>query len=411
MLIELFGGNNMKVLQINSVCGIRSTGRIATDIHDILIEQGHKSYIAYGRDLPKNCNTSIRIGTKIDYYTHVALTRIFDKHGFGSKKSTKEFINKIEELNPDIIHLHNIHGYYINIEMLFEYLKKANKPVIWTLHDCWAFTGHCAYFDYAGCAKWKIGCYNCTQKNSYPSSLFLDNSKNNYIRKKEIFSGVNNMTIITPSKWLAGLVKESFLRGYPVKVINNGIDLEVFKPTESNFRKKYNLDNKFLILGVASRWGKRKGGEYFIKLSNKLEYNEVIVLVGLTEKQKEKLPKSILGIARTNNIKELAGIYSAADVFMNPTLEDNFPTTNLEALACGTPVITFNTGGSVECIDKSCGFIVEKANLRQLINAIALIKEKGKAKYSSQSIYRAKKLYDKREKFNEYIQVFKSNLK
>src|SRR5690554_6445846 len=143
----------MKVLQVNSVCGIGSTGRIATDINNILIEQGHESYIAYGRDLPKNCENAIRIGTKIDNYTHVAKTRLLDKHGFGSIKATKEFINKVIDINPDIIHLHNIHGYYINIEILFDYLKEANKPVVWTLHDCWSFTGHCSNFDYVGCDK------------------------------------------------------------------------------------------------------------------------------------------------------------------------------------------------------------------------------------------------------------------
>jgi putative colanic acid biosynthesis glycosyltransferase len=213
----------MKVLQINSVCGIGSTGRIATDIHDILIEQGHESYIAYGRDLPKNCENAIRIGTKIDNYTHVAKTRLLDKHGFGSIKATKEFINKVIDINPDIIHLHNIHGYYINIEILFDYLKEANKPVVWTFHDCWSFTGHCAYFDYVGCNKWKTGCYSCPEKKAYPSSLIFDNSKNNYINKKEIFTVVKNLTIVTPSQWLANLVQESFLNEYPVKVINNGI--------------------------------------------------------------------------------------------------------------------------------------------------------------------------------------------
>ena len=223
----------MKVLQINSVCGIGSTGRIATDIHHILTEQGHESYIAYGRNLPMNCENTIRIGKKFDNYSHVAFTRIYDKHGFGSIKATKEFIEKIKELNPDIIHLHNIHGYYINIELLFDYLKKANKPVVWTLHDCWAFTGHCAHFDYIQCRKWQTGCEKCPQKTSYPSSYIFDHSKENYKKKKEIFTGVNNLIIVTPSKWLANLAKKSFLGDYPIEVINNGIDLDHFKPIRS----------------------------------------------------------------------------------------------------------------------------------------------------------------------------------
>lgn len=400
----------MKVLQINSVCGIGSTGRIATDIHSILIEQGHESCIAYGRDLPKNCDNSIKIGTKYDNYGHVALTRIFDKHGFGSKKATKNFIREVDKLDPDVIHLHNIHGYYINIVVLFDYLKEAKKPVIWTLHDCWSFTGHCSYFDYVGCNKWKTGCYECPQRQEYPKSVLMDNSKSNFLIKKNIFTGVQNLTIVTPSKWLSGLVKESFLKEYPVKVINNGIDLSVFKPTESNFREKFNLIDSFIILGVANTWGERKGYKYFLELSKNLKVNELIVLVGLTEKQKEKLPQNILGITKTNNVKELAEIYSSADVFVNPTLEDNFPTTNLEALACGTPVITFDTGGSVESVDESCGNVIEKGNLGKLVESIRQIKSKDLLTLETKCQIRAHNLFSKVDKFNEYIKLYKNYL-
>lgn len=395
----------MKVLQINSVCGIGSTGRIATDIHNILIEQGHESYIAYGRDLPKNCDTSIKIGNKLDNYKHAALTRVFGKHGFGSKKATKDFIEKVKEIDPDFIHLHNIHGYYINIEILFDYLKKAGKPVIWTLHDCWSFTGHCAYFDYTGCGKWKTGCNNCPEKNSYPASILLDNSKDNYQKKKEIFTGVNNLTIVTPSKWLAGLVKQSYLKEYPVEVINNGIDLDVFKPTQSNFRKRYNLENKFIILGVASTWDRRKGFKYFIGLSEKIKKDEAIVLVGLSERQKKNLPKNIIGITRTNNVNELAEIYSAADVFVNPTLEEVMGLTNVEALACGTPVITFDTGGSVECIDEKTG-VVGKGNVDDLLVSTGKVKAKTKKLFVEDCILRAKQLYQKEDRFMEYINLY-----
>jgi len=310
----------MKVLQINSVCGMGSTGRIATDIHNSLIDLGHESYIAYGRDLPKNCDDAIRIGTKFDNYINVAKTRLLDEHGFGSKKATKEFINKVKDINPDIIHLHNLHGYYTNIEVLFNYLKEANKPVVWTLHDCWSFTGHCTYFDYVGCDKWKTGCNSCPEKKAYPSSFIFDNSKNNYINKKEIFTRVKNLTIVTPSQWLANLVQESFLNEYPVKVINNGIDLNTFRPNAGDFRKIFNLNGKFIILGVASVWDRRKGLKYFVELADKLSEDEVIVLVGLTEKQIKKIPKNIIGITRTNNVEELVDIYSSADVFVNPTL-------------------------------------------------------------------------------------------
>jgi glycosyltransferase involved in cell wall biosynthesis len=398
------GEELMKVLQINSVCGVGSTGRIATDIHQILKEQGHESFIAYGRGEAKNCDNAIRIGNDVDVYKHVALTRLFDRHGFGSKKATIDFIKKIEELDPDVIHLHNIHGYYINIEVLFSYLKRSNKKIVWTLHDCWAFTGHCAYFDYVGCDKWKTGCYNCPQKNKYPQNIFIDSSGVNYEKKKELFTGIKNMTIVTPSKWLAGLVKESFLKEYEVKVIHNGIDLNVFKPVDgSNFRKKYSIEDKFVILGVANIWDERKGLKYFIELSKMLDENYKIVLVGLNEKQLKNLPENIVGIKRTNNLNELVEIYSAADIFVNPTLEDNFPTVNLEALACGTPVITFNTGGSVECVDESCGVIVNKGDIKELQEKIKTIKIK-----KDYCFIQAKK-FDKKNKFNEYINMYKKD--
>lgn len=396
----------MKILQINSVCGTGSTGRIATDIHNILLEEGHESYIAYGRGEAKNIaeKYTIKIGNKYDMYVHGILTRLFDRHGLASKKATEEFIKKIEKLNPDVIHLHNIHGYYLNYQILFKYLKQSNKKVIWTLHDSWSYTGHCAYYDYVKCKKWKTQCKNCPQKEKYPTTNFIDNSFNNYNLKKESFLGVKDLTIVTPSKWLAEEVKKSFLKDYKIQVINNGIDLENFKPTKSNFREKYKLEDKFIILGVASVWDERKGIKYFYELSKKLETNEKIVLVGLNKNQLKELPKNILGIERTNSVKELAEIYAAANVFVNPTLEDNFPTTNLEAGACGTFGITFNTGGSPECYDTNTGIIVEKENLEQLIEAIRKIKKKG---YSSEEcMERVRRNYSKEEKFMEYLKIY-----
>lgn len=364
----------MKILQINSVCGIGSTGRIATDIHNALIKQGHKSWIAYGRKEPKNCDSAIRIGRDFDVYSHALLTRIFDKHGFGSKKATLEFIQKVKTIEPDIIHLHNIHGYYINIEVLFAFLKEYGKPVVWTLHDCWSFTGHCAHFTFVGCDRWHKGCYDCPQKRIYPSSFFLDNSRDNYQRKKEAFRGVKNMTIVTPSNWLANLVKESFLKEHKVITIPNGIDTDLFKPVESDFKKRMEIEDKYVILGVANVWDKRKGLEYFVELADMLHQDEMIVLVGLNDKQIKQMPDNIIGITRTNNTQELIEIYSAADVFLNPTLEESFGMTNLEAQACGTYTITFDSGGSGETIiDPNYGVAHYKKTtkaLRELLNKI-----------------------------------------
>ena len=245
--------------------------------------------------------------------------------------------------------MHNLHGYYLNVGILFDYLKTCGKKIIWTLHDCWAFTGHCSYFTAAGCEKWKEQCFCCPQKCSYPKSL-IDKSERNFWRKRTVFTGIPNLTIVTPSKWLADLVKESFLKEYDVKVINNGIDLTAFKPTESDFRVKYGLENKKIILGVASVWDERKGLNDFVKLANEIDDDTCIVLVGVNEKQKKNLPSKILCVERTNNVAELAGVYTAADLFFNPTYEDNYPTVNLEAQACGTPVVTYATGGSIESV-------------------------------------------------------------
>ena len=360
----------MKVLEINSVCGIRSTGRICTDIAEVLQENGHKCIVAYGREAApeKYKDISYRIGSDTDVKMHALKARFFDSAGFGSKKATERLIEKIKEYDPDIIHLHNIHGYYLNIDILFNYLAVADKPVVWTLHDCWSFTGHCAHFDYADCKKWICGCNNCPQKHGYPQSLLFDNSKTNWNMKKEIFNRLNNLTIVTPSKWLADLVSNSYLNKYSIKVINNGIDIGTFKYRDSNFKKKYKIEDKRVVLGVASVWDKRKGFEDFLKLAGLLNNNYVIVLVGLNEEQLKRIPKNIIGIKSTDSTQMLAEIYSAADVFFNPTYEDNYPTVNLEAQACKTPVITYNTGGSPESVIKNA--IVEKGNLTDAVKLI-----------------------------------------
>lgn len=360
----------MKVLQINTVCGSGSTGRIATDLYGALVGEGHECCIAYGRgQAPVGYNT-IKIGSDIDVYYHALMNRITDRHGLYSTNATKDFIKKAETYNPDVIHLHNIHGYYINIEILFKYLKKANKPVVWTMHDCWSFTGHCAHFEYIGCDRWLTACHDCPQKSTYPASNLMDNSKDNYLLKKELFTSLGEMTIVTPSKWLSELVKRSFLNKYPVQVINNGIDLNVFKPTDSNFRERYNLQDKFIILGVANVWTERKGLNDFIKLAGLIDNDkQAIVLVGLNNKQFKNIPTNIIGIKRTHSVQELAAIYSAADVFFNPTYEDNYPTVNLESIACGTPVVTYDTGGSGESvIYPTYGFVIKHNDLHNIAN-------------------------------------------
>lgn len=362
----------MRVLQITAFSGWGCTGRIALGIHNTLSEQGHESAIAWGRTntAPANVKT-FRIGNKLDQQVHGLYTRITDKCGFGSKGVTKKFLKQIDEYNPDLIQLHILHGYYINLEVLFNYLKEKKTPVVWTFHDCWAFTGHCPYFDLIGCEKWKTGCYECPQKWHHPTSWLMDNSKWNWKKKKELFTALDNLTIVTPSKWLAGLVKESFLKDCRVEVINNGININNFTPTAGTFRKDYHLEDKKIVLGVSSTWCKSKGIDDFIELSKILPDDYKIVLVGLNKEQLAKLPKQILGIERTDSVRQLAEIYTAADVFVNPTYEDNYPTTNLEALACGTPVVTYKTGGSIEAVKESgVGAIVKQGNVEELCQIV-----------------------------------------
>lgn len=361
----------MKILQINSVCGIGSTGRITTDIHEALKAKGIESHIMYGRGESRACSHAIKISSKMDFFSHALQSRLFDNHGFCSIKATRQAIKILNNIQPDIVHLHNIHGYYINVELLFAYFKQHPKiKVIWTLHDCWPFTGHCAYFDFSGCEKWKTHCFSCPQKSTYPASNGLDSSKKNYQRKKAAFTGVKDLTIVTPSGWLADLVRKSFLKNYPVQVVNNGIDLAIFRPRESHFRRKNQLQDKFLIMGAATAWSPRKGFEDFIALANKLSDHYRLVMVGLPPDKIKTLPKNIIGIYRTDNPVELAEIYSAVDVFFNPTYEDNYPTVNLEAIACGTPVITYNTGGSPESVSGEHGYVVDKADLSSVVRII-----------------------------------------
>lgn len=364
----------MKVLLINAVCGTGSTGKICAELAEKYEKEGCEVKIAYGRHAyvpEKYQKYAVRIGNDLEVKLHAIKTRLTDKHGLGSKKATKEFLRWAEEYSPDLLWLHNIHGYYINYEMLFEWIKKhPEMEVKWTLHDCWAFTGHCCYFDMVKCDKWQTMCKNCPQKFSYPATNVLGNCEDNFKRKQRAFTGVKKITLITPSKWLANLVKKSFLNEYPVEVIYNTIDANIFKPTQSDFRQRFGLENKKIILGVASVWEKRKGLDDFIKLAEMIDENYVIVLVGLNDKQLRDIPSNIIGIKRTNGQKELAEIYTEADVFVNPTYEDNYPTVNLEAKACGTPVITYRTGGSPESVPNEN--VVEVGDINQLAKKIIM---------------------------------------
>jgi len=401
----------MKILQINTSVNTGSTGRITEEIGQNIIENGFKSYIAARKVGPEGSKSHlIEIGNNWDTMMHGLKTRVLDKHALGSKRTTQDLIQKIDKIDPDAIGLHNLHGYYLNIEILFNYLSEKQKPVIWTLFDCWAFTGHCTYFDSIGCERWIEGCYSCPKKNKYPASYFLDHSKQNYAIKKDLFNRLDNLKIVTHSAWLANLVNRSFLNEYPVKIMPSGVNIDIFKPGTDYLPIQVSDIKSKIILGVASVWDERKGLADFKKLAPKLDENYQIVLVGLTEKQILDLPEKIIGIARTENVQELASLYSAADVFVNPTWQDNFPTTNIESLACGTPVITYNTGGSPEAVDENTGFVLEKGDLEGIAQSLSMISESNRNLYRKACRKRAVDLYNKDDRFQDYIELYKEML-
>lgn len=339
----------MKVLIINEICGTGSHGKICAAIAQEYESRGAEVKIAFGREdkVPEKYRKyAVRIGNRADVYKHVLYTRITDKQGFASGKATRAFLEKADKFKPDLLWLHNLHGYYVNIEILFEWIKQHKPVVKWTLHDCWAFTGHCAHFTEARCERWKSGCHHCPQKKEYPASWLCDNSRWNYVQKKKLFTGISDMTLITPSKWLAGLVSESFLAEYPVEVRCNTVDTNIFRPVKSNFRKKYGLECKIIVLGAAAVWNRKKGLNDFYELASMLDETYAIVLVGLTEKQIRRLPKKIIGLKKTDSMSELANIYSAADIFVNPSREESYGMTTAEAARCGTfPIVYQGTAG------------------------------------------------------------------
>lgn len=389
----------MKVLQIN-IFGNLSTGKIAVDIYRTLVSKGHQGVVAFARNSIPDDVPYIKIGSKFGIYCDGVLTRLTDRAGFYSQNATRKLIEEIKRYNPDVIHLHNLHGYYINVKLLFEFLKQYGKPVVWTLHDCWAFTGHCCYYSMANCERWREGCYNCPQKKSYPSSYLWDNSKDNYRKKKEIFTSLPNLHLVTVSKWLENEVKQSFLQDIPCTTIYNGIDTKTFRYTESNFREEKGLTGKFIILGVASTWDTRKGLEDFLKLADLLTDGYRIVIVGVGKKEQQKLKANMIGIERTNNVQELVEIYSAADVFFNASVEETFGLPTVEAIACGTPSIVYDVTALPEAVTSENGVVVEKNNVSLVYEIIKKIKNR-EIEFKMGGTSFSKDYY-----FNKYIELY-----
>ncbi|MCM1060396.1 MAG: glycosyltransferase [Eubacterium sp.] len=396
----------MKIVSIN-LGKYGSTGKIMIGISQIAEQRGHQCYQAYPgapqnypreeKDIRISSFFSKRVSAKLAYYTGY--------NGCFAALHTWIFLKKLDKIKPDLLHFHNLHNSYINLPMLFNYVKKNKIKVIWTLHDCWAMTGQCPHFTVKKCGKWKSGCYDCPQIDIYPAAI-VDRTKFMWKKKKEWFTGVENLTVVTPSEWLAGLAEQSYLKNYPVRVIHNGIDLNVFKPTASGFREKYNLKDNYILLGVSFGWGFRKGLDVFKELADRLDERFKIVLVGTDENTDKQLSDNIVSIHRTNNQRELAEIYTAADLFVNPTREDNYPTVNMESLACGTPIITFRTGGSTEALDVTCGCIVECDDVDALEQKIIEICEN--KLFSQEACLEHAKMFNENDLFAEYVELYEN---
>ncbi|MBD5232664.1 MAG: glycosyltransferase [Bacteroidales bacterium] len=404
-----------KIVQINPVLRTNtSTGRIMQEIGALAEKNGWKNYCAYsrGRDGMMNCTTeTIPVGNRISTALHGLATRLADRHGLASTRATRRFVEQLRDIDPDIVHIHNIHGYFLDYRVLFDYLSHSRAKVIWTVHDCWLFTGHCYYYSYIGCNRWQEECHDCPQHGAFPRSIFVDRSRRNFIDKRRAFTSlpVDRMTIIPVSEWMKDELSSSFLKDYPMQVIHNGIDTDVFSPRRNtSVRKALGIsDDKKIILGLASIWSREKGLDDFIAMSRLLADDEVIVLVGVDSDTARRLPASIRSIERTSDVGQLAELYSEATAFVNPTWQDNYPTVNLEAMSCGTPVVTYRTGGSVESIDGTTGgAIVEQGDVQGLLSAVRQIGSAGRYAFSDACRRFALDNFRKEERYNNYLELY-----
>ena len=395
----------MKVLFVNLVYGTGSTGKIIADIMDLLKKNGNDVKALYGTGEQSHNADAVEVSGKLGYYFHNAASRLTDHAGLYSWAATRKIIREIKAFQPDLIHLHTLHGFYVNYEMLFRFLKEADIPVVWTLHDCWAFTGHCTHFSQAKCTQWQTECQDCKLLRRYPRCYWRGDVRRNFLRKKRAFTGVKNLTITTPSQWLAGQVSHSFLRDYPTTVIPNGIDCRIFRPQSSGLRKKYRLEGKKIVLGIANVWNARKGLPDMLTLADRLGSAYQVVLIGLTERQLPDIPANVLGLLRTANQAELAQWYSAADVFVNPTYEETFGLTTVEAQACGTPAVVYRTDGCPETVAPGNGRLVPQGDMQALEDAVRDITN-GSCRADSQKAAQ----FDKDAVYQDYLGLYENVL-
>lgn len=403
----------MKVLRITTEINRSSIGRTTEQLGKLIIAEGWESYIAWGRADGQSTSYKIKIGNKASVWFHGVLTRLFDLHGYGSYFATKRLVTRIKIIRPDIIHLHDVHGYYINLKVLFAYLKESGIPVVWSHHDCWAFTGHCAFYSTVNCNKWQTECHDCPLSKDYPGSLFVDNSRKNYRLKRELFTSLDKLYNVGVSEWISKELKKSFLKKYPILTICNGIDTDVFRPRqecEKEVRDKYGLGNGRILIGVATAWGERKGLSDYYKLREKLGDEYVIVLVGVPESIQQSLPKGIIGIQRTDSIDELCKLYSASSIVLNLASAESFGKTTPEGLACGVPSIVYNCTASPDLVDEGTGMVVEKSDIPALVKAVNTIMTWDKKNTIQKCRERACELYSIKKNWPMYIELYKQIL-
>lgn len=397
-----------KLLQINPVVRLNtSTGRIMKEIGETAMAAGWESYVAYSRARdgePPHSSRLVPVGNRLDLALHAAATRLFDAHGLASHCGTGELVRRIREIGPDIVHIHNLHGYFLNYPRLAAFLEEYGRPVVWTVHDCWLYTGHCYYYSAAHCGKWRTGCGHCPQKHAFPASWLLDRSVRNWQDKRQAFGGIRNLTIVPVSEWIRGEMAGSFLADKHFQVIRNGIDLQVFRPDAAAKRT-----DKTVILGVATLWHEEKGLADLIALARCLREDEELVLVGrMDEAQRQRIPAGVRLIERTENVEKLAALYASATVFVNPTWQDNYPTVNLEALACGTPVVTYRTGGSVESVTDGTGAVVEQGDVAGMLARVRELAAADRQETAVRCREYALRHFDKENCYRQYIRLYEN---
>lgn len=400
-----------KLLQVNATCNWGSTGHIAEQIATYARTKGWDCYLAHGaRYVNDSAMKTYMVGSRTDNLIHAAKSMLLGQHGLGSKLVTRDLVKNIEQIRPDIIHLHNIHGYYLNFQILFEYLKRSGVPVAWTFHDCWPITGQCTHFVSVGCEKWKEanGCHHCPLLGeSYKT--YVDRSNKNWQLKKEMFTSLDDLTIVTVSHWLEGIVKDSYFKNKRIQTIHNGIDTDVFIPLPDNSYslEKYGLCNTQYIMGVSMDWSDKKGFSDYCKLSSQVPAGVKIVLLGLDEERCRIASQyGIIGLKRTDNVKELVKLYNGATIIMNLSYEETFGLTTVEGFSCGVPGIVYNATASPELMTPETGLVAEPGNMEGVVKAIKMIMAKGKSYYASACRERAVKHFNKDDRYEDYLRLY-----